>query len=803
MEYDFENIWDNIDDNSTAAGSTAPDSNVNSDLSDDDEEEFDPYNIAMKQYQGNLLKNVGRGKAFPIWAYHDILPQQVSQIPFDIDGMKMYKIKTDEDNWLRVTTDRRYFNMLSSNRNGFEGYVKIGTCMGAWVCTNPICTFRSTSHGQQANKVSFRVIKGKKHVKECLLCSGIAEQEGCGAKKYVEYNTITEIVTVYHLGNHTCTHLKIDKSPTEEYLTKRAQEKYVGKSAKEMGVDEIISYIDQGKMEEATQVAGHWVDRRMAKWVLEKEHPTRLQDNNSFDAVGIVKRAVDKKDPFYIYRVRNKNYGNSSDFVFKTSQKMAEIAIQMDKTNTEDTLLKTCNAYFDATHTRVHGFKSLGLWFLHPTMAEMQRLASMEIQTETHTDIALFFRLFNEVLAKVKDEKGYKFNPCYFCCDEGGANFKAIVEVYGEEFARNFVKGCKWHFQRDVHSHLGKITEAEDKKFKKIMKKLCEVTTVANYDKHYRRLMEMGKKYPDLVPFIDGVDRKKFRMFDPFRGGGLPGVNLSEAGNRTFKLSGTMRLVHAAKYDVATMILQEKGIEMSARNMMKVRSHAPTQAVRDKCDRDQQMRIGEEFANLLDNEEDILLEAQAAEGEHSYNPRGVRHPHLARGMRNSTKPVNRGKGGRGRGRGKGRGKPAAPPPTPEEMEAKCREAVEIIDAQLQPSGRSSLMNNPPLVVKAYWQITKCRGCKKSITTEDKEYPHDLVFQRRGICGYFNTVQNKWVENEAFVYYHLSIQCLRKGESTLEYRYISAVDDVFATLDREQMVVLNDLGFLRPIVEKKL
>ena len=229
---------------------------------------------------------------------------------------------------------------------------------------------------------------------------------------------------------------------------------------------------------------------------------------------------MDKKDPFYIYRVGNKNYGNSSDFVFKTSRKMAEIAIQMDKTNTEDTLLKTCNAYFDATHTRVHGFKSLGLWFLHPTMAEMQRLASMEIRTETHTDIALFFRLFNEVLAKVKDEKGYKFNPCYFCCDEGGANYKAIAEVYGEEFARNFVKGCKWHFQRDVHSHLGKITEAEDKKkFTKITKKLCEVTTVANYDKHYRRLMEMGKKYTDLVPFIDGVDRKKFRMFDPFIGG--------------------------------------------------------------------------------------------------------------------------------------------------------------------------------------------------------------------------------------------------------------------------------------------
>ena len=126
-----------------------------------------------------------------------------------------------------------------------------------------------------------------------------------------------------------------------------------------------------------------------------------------------------------------------------------------------------------------------------------------------------------------------------------------------------------------------------------------------------------------------------------------------------------------------------------------------------------------------------------------------------------------------------------------------------MDIQLQPSGVKSKMNNPPLIVKATWQIRKCRGCKKDITDKDKEYPHDMLFQRRGIVGYLNVVQNKWVEHEAFVYYHLNIGCLRKAESTIEYRYISVVDDVFVTLDKEEMEVLNGLGFLRPIVEKKL
>ena len=32
------------------------------------------------------------------------------------------------------------------------------------------------------------------------------------------------------------------------------------------------------------------------------------------------------------------------------------------------------------------------------------------------------------------------------CCDEAGANWQAIREVYGEEFYKNKVAGCQWHF---------------------------------------------------------------------------------------------------------------------------------------------------------------------------------------------------------------------------------------------------------------------------------------------------------------------------------------------------------------------
>ena len=40
--------------------------------------------------------------------------------------------------------------------------------------------------------------------------------------------------------------------------------------------------------------------------------------------------------------------------------------------------------------------------------------------------IALFFKTFNEALAEVVGEKGYKFNPSMICVDEAGANLQGL-----------------------------------------------------------------------------------------------------------------------------------------------------------------------------------------------------------------------------------------------------------------------------------------------------------------------------------------------------------------------------------------
>ena len=90
----------------------------------------------------------------------------------------------------------------------------------------------------------------------------------------------------------------------------------------------------------------------------------------------------------------------------------------MDVNGGKDGLQKE-NAYFDATHTRVHGFKHFALWLIHGPMREMLRLASMEMRTENMNDISIFFTPFNEVLQKVSGIEGCKFNPQCFMCDKG------------------------------------------------------------------------------------------------------------------------------------------------------------------------------------------------------------------------------------------------------------------------------------------------------------------------------------------------------------------------------------------------
>ena len=57
-------------------------------------------------------------------------------------------------------------------------------------------------------------------------------------------------------------------------------------------------------------------------------------------------------------------------------------------------------------------------------------------------------------------------------------------------------------------------------------------------------------------------------------------------------------------------------------------------------------------------------------------------------------------------------------------------------------------------------ISVCKGCtKKKIEHEEITYPHNMVFQRCGIVGYYNKILNKFINGEANVHFHLKKSCL--------------------------------------------
>ena len=99
-------------------------------------------------------------------------------------------------------------------------------------------------------------------------------------------------------------------------------------------------------------------------------------------------------------------------YVFKTSRKMARMAINMDQNYPHKNPSQQEPAYIDCMHKRCTGWKTLTLWVYHNASRKLLRLATMEVKGETSQNVALFWRLFNEVLAEVKGEPGYKFNPC-------------------------------------------------------------------------------------------------------------------------------------------------------------------------------------------------------------------------------------------------------------------------------------------------------------------------------------------------------------------------------------------------------
>ena len=88
---------------------------------------------------------------------------------------------------------------------------------------------------------------------------------------------------------------EINVQSKQEGIKRKAQgsTKRTG-SARRIAIEEIETLVGEGRMDEAADEADSWVDTRFSKRVLNKARKHDLdvvgEDNNSFDAVAIIKK---------------------------------------------------------------------------------------------------------------------------------------------------------------------------------------------------------------------------------------------------------------------------------------------------------------------------------------------------------------------------------------------------------------------------------------------------------------------------------------------------------------------------------
>lgn len=248
-----------------------------------------------------------------------------------------------------------------------------------------------------------------------------------------------------------------------------------------------------------------------------------------------------------------------------------------------------------------------------------------------------------------------------------------------------------------------------------------------------------------------------------------------------------MRLVHAAHDDVATMIVQEEAVNKFDRNMSKSDSWGPSIPEHAAKDKSQQIDVAVDFLNIRDNLESIQMQAAEANNPTSYLPKrkALFKPKMSttkekkmkkRKVTFVTEEIIEDQSAKGTeiltsqcdGKRKGKGNKVPTEIPNEEIQRKIDESFRMLEKEErkliheQNKRKQKLpCPNPPVVIFTDGLgISVCKGCsKKKISHEEITYPHNMVFQRCGIVGYYKKVLNKFINGKSNIHFHLKKSCL--------------------------------------------
>ena len=335
------------------------------DSSDDTDDTIEELNTLLNKSPATI----GKGRPLDMTLYKDFIPEVVDKIPHNIDGLHHYVIDCREDenslDWQKRYRDGRYFQLNSSRRKGFRGIRRIGHCKGNHIYLNNECSYYLEKH--QRNQHQFRSNGGSKF---CFSCDCLASNIKYGVIKLIEFNQQKKMLQVYHQGKHQC-HVKPNIYENDDYINQALEESGCAMGPRQLAFAQMTKEMTRQQttgeinmmaiVNIATQLT---YSKRIAD--LKKQISNEVKsERHSLSSVAELKTCTGTVDNFYISSINDSNMNGRPSYVFKTSRKMARMAINMDHNYPHKNPSQEEPAYFGGMHKRCTGWKTLTIWVNH------------------------------------------------------------------------------------------------------------------------------------------------------------------------------------------------------------------------------------------------------------------------------------------------------------------------------------------------------------------------------------------------------------------------------------------------------
>ena len=193
----------------------------------------------------------------------------------------------------------------------------------------------------------------------------------------------------------------------------------------------------------------------------------------------------------------------------------------------------------------------------------------MDFESENMENVALFLKLFNEILCKVKKDPTFIWSPQGIMVDENGADKNAIRQVLGDEMAkRNW--GCQWHYFQCTKCQSMKIKSSDRKEFLNLAYALAKDAITKNeYFYIYTKLKKMCTTNL-CMKWLKFWHERCEHFVPAYHGFFLPSMNTAKSGQSGMHAQqphGKMlSLVDATHKDISKQMHQDATFKVAARN---------------------------------------------------------------------------------------------------------------------------------------------------------------------------------------------------------------------------------------------